>query len=144
MSVLQSNLLNTSTKGTVSTLYRCLCYSQTSSIQPLKGRSVHIIQVSMLQSNLLNTSTKGTVSTLYRCLCYSQTSLIQPPKGRVSTLHRCLCYSQTSLTPTLKGLSVHITQVSMLQSINLNSDTKGIECPHSMCNTGVYVTVKPP
>ena len=48
------------------------------------------------------------------------------------------------LNTDTKGKSVHITQVSMLQSILLNTDTKGTECPHSMCNTGVYVTVKPP
>ena len=40
-----------------------------------------------------------------------------------------------------KGKSVHITQVSMLQSTLLDTDTKGIECPH---NTGVYVTVNQP
>ena len=134
----------------MSTLHRCLCYSQTSLIQPLKGRSVHIKQVSMLQSIPLNTDTKGIECPHSMCntgvyvICYSQTSLIQPPKGRVSTLHRCLCYSQTSLIQPSKEQSVHIKQVPMLQSILLNTAIKGIECPHSMCNTGVCVTVKPP
>ena len=137
VSVSQSNLINTDTKGTVSTLYRCLCYSQTSLIQPPKGQSVHITQVSVSQSNLINTDTKGTVSVLQPNLPNTAA------KGTVSTLHRCRFYSQTSLIQTPKGLSVHITQVSVLQWTLLNSDTKGIdpECPHY---TGVCVSVKPP
>ena len=39
----------------MSTLHRCLCYSQTSVIQTPKRQSVHITQVTVLQSNLLNT-----------------------------------------------------------------------------------------
>ena len=43
----------------MSTLHRCLCYNQTSLIQPPKGQSVHNAQVTVLQSNLLNTPPKG-------------------------------------------------------------------------------------
>ena len=58
--MLQSNLLNTATKG------KCVHITQVSMLQSnllntdTKGYSVHITQVSMLQSNLLNTATKRT------------------------------------------------------------------------------------
>ena len=77
--LLQSNVLNTDTKGTeptlqteVSVLQRCLYYSQTTLIQTLRGQNQ--------------------VSTLQRCLYCSQTSIIQTPKGQnqVATLQRCL------------------------------------------------------
>ena len=47
----------------------------------------------------------------------------------MSTLHRSQFYSQLSLIQTPKGLtlSVHITQVSVLQSNLLNTDTKETE-----------------
>ena len=57
----------------------------------------------------------------------------------MSTLHRCLCYNQTSLMQLPKRQSVHIKEVSVLQSNLLNTATKRIECPHY---TGVCVTVR--
>ena len=85
------------------------------------------------------------MSTLHRCQFYSQLSLIQTPKGltlsvhitQVSVLQSNLLNADTKETEP----SVHITEVSVLQTNILNTNKKGTECPHY---TGVCVTVKPP
>ena len=77
VSVLDSNLLNADTKGTVP--------------------SVHITEVSVLQSNHLNKETKWTVPSD----CITEVSvlqlnlLVQTPlrQSQVSTSQRCLYYS---------------------------------------------------
>ena len=77
MSVLQSNLLNTDTKGT----------------KP----SVLITEVSVLQSNFLNADTKGTETTVLTTevsvLLSSLLILIPKGQSKVSALQRCLYYS---------------------------------------------------
>jgi len=87
----------------MSTLQRCLYYTQTTLIQITKETepSVHITEVSVLQSNLFNMDTKGT----------------EP--------------------------NVHITEVSILHSNHLNTDNQRdrAKCQHYR---GVCVTVKSP
>ena len=66
----------------MSTLHRCLCYSQTSLIQPPKGQSVHIAQVTVLQSNLLNTPPKGQSVHIAQVTVLQSNLLNTPPKGQ--------------------------------------------------------------
>ena len=118
----------------VSTLQRCLYFSQTSLIWTPKGQR----QVS---ANVLNTDTKGTETSV--CITVKPLNsdtketepsvlitevsvlqsnlLIQIPKrqNQVSSLQRCLYYSQTSLIQISNGQS----QVSALQTCLYYSQT---------------------
>ena len=85
------------------------------------------------------------MSTLHRCRFYSELSLIRTPKGltlsvhitQVSVLQSNLLNTDTKETEP----SVQITEVSVLQTNIFNTNKKGTDCPYY---TGVCVTVKPP
>ena len=81
------------------------------------------------------------MSTLHRFLCYSQTDLNTATKGT-----ECPHYTGVYVTvkPTLiqppKGQSVHITEVTVLQSNLLNTLSKG-QCPNYRAS---LITDEPP